>query len=331
MINLKLDNPVTRVGLALLILTVPLSQSRAENLITSQLMPVLETACGVTQNPLVTKFFNISSVCDLRDMVSSLAPILEEGTWENMAKTLGVTMGGKLVEMSGAGGAVDAVNAFFADAKSGLQAATNSFTGKTDGYASQVSSWFKGGNGLNDGAKKTITSLPVLKPAIDAVVQQLGVQAEKNVKSAAANTVRAGQIAAVSQHSDTAAGEQAGRAAQLLLPTGRIDTLSAQVSGSLSTRDGIQTLGQIAVESLRQQVLSSTTLSTQLAAMTQQQAITNELMVAQYNDLIAKNQSDVMDIQSKINDALSNLDTQVSMSGVENSPAAAQLKMLEAW
>ena len=49
MINLKLNNPVTRVGLALLILTVPLSQSRAENLITSQLMPVLETACGVVE------------------------------------------------------------------------------------------------------------------------------------------------------------------------------------------------------------------------------------------------------------------------------------------
>lgn len=328
---LKLDHPATRTGLVLLVLAVPANQVRAENLITGQLMPILEKACGVTQNPLVTKFFNVSSVCDLRDMVGSLAPILEQGTWENMAKTLGVTLGGKLVQMSGAGGAVDAVNAFFADAKSGLQAATDNFTGKTDGYAGQVSSWFKGGNGLSDGAKKTLTAFPVLKPAIDGVMQQLGDRASENVKASSANTVRAGQIAAVSQHSDTAAGEQAGRAVQMLMPTGRIDTLSAQVAGSLSTRDGIQTLGQIEIENLRQQVLSSTTLSTQLAAMTQQQAITNELMVAQYNDLIAKNQADVTDIQSRINETLSTLDTQVNVGSTGTDLMMGQLKMLGSW
>lgn len=308
-----------RVWSGVLIAVALFPSARAGSAVLDALYPTLDQACGVSKDPLVQQFFNISAVCDLRDMVYDLKPLLEQGSWENLFKSVGKTVAGHLAKLSGVQGGADAVNALFAQAKTNVKSAVNTFENAGDALAVQLQAKIASGAGLSASSQTTLTTLPApLKAGVGRILGQLGDQAGQNVQDGAANATRLALSGQASQLADTVAGEQAGRVAAAVSPVGgTVSQLGAELAGSLSTRDSIETVGRINLEMLKNQLLSSSSIANQLAALSSQMAVSNEVMVNQYNQTLLANQGKLESVQGDIDRLLSVVGSQMTTSSID--------------
>jgi len=319
----RLKNPFKALLLSALLTLSGTTQAKT---LLSELSPILNGACSYSTNELITKVLgDVKVLCDLRDMVNSLDPLLESGSFEALGQTLASRLGANIAENSGLKSAVQDANAAFAKAKDNLQGSINDFRNLGNTLADKAVEKHKKGDQLSPDGKKLAALDGEGQAMLDKNAQVLG----ELIHTQTDNMERIVRSTSAAGSADDASQGAVRRSIDTSNPLGgTASKLAGELRAGLSTRDAIETVGKIELEQLKLQAVSTATLSQQLAAQTQQGAVTNELLVENFNMLMAKQLESIetaeknYDRYAKI---LMNLKVDLALSASPGLNAAAAL------
>lgn len=275
---------IGRMGMIAALLTLP--QPAQAKTILSELSPILNGACTYSSQQLITSVVgDVKFLCDLRDMVNSLEPLLSAGSYEKIANTLATRFGANIAQDMGLTAAVSQANAAFAKASKDLQGGVDDFLALGDKLESEAIANHKKGMQFSKAGADMAKVDPEGKAMVEKNAQVIG----GLVKSQTVNMARIARSTSASESADTAAQGAVRRSLDTSNPIGgTASKLAGELRAALSTRDAIETVGKIQLEQLKIQAISTATLSQQLAATTQQNAVTNELLIENFNLLMAE-------------------------------------------
>jgi len=283
-------------GALLLTLGTP---AQAKTII-GELSPVLNGACSFSSEELLTKVLgDVKFVCDLRDMVNSLEPLLESGSYEQVGLQIANRLGANLVADKGIAKAIGEANDAFAKAKTNLSGSLQDFYSLGERISKEAVKEHKSGAQLKKAGQELVKTDAEGQAMLDHNAGVIG----NIITTQTTNMGRLARSTSAATSSDKAAGSAVKRSLDTVNPIGGVASkLGGELRASLSTRDTVETLGKIQLEQLKLQSVSDAGMAQQLSAMTQQSAVTNELLIEQYNSAVVERLDAIQKAESDYND-----------------------------